>query len=404
MERVAAANAEAIAALPPGGTAVVPAGVRELDPYLDRDDLEIRRFGPEEVELDDGHGTFHLDGHAIELELPFTQRHQAVNTLAALHAYAALGLPLERVGDGVPDIALSPWRGEELPLPGRRVRHQRRVQREPGLHARRARASRRARRRGAGRSRSWARWRSWAKRQAAFHLHIGALCEGARSRGRRRGRGRARIRPRRLGPDAEHAVEAARTAVEPGDAVLVKASRAVGLEGIAERDSELRRGMVPVLIAGLLAMVAAIVIGPKFIERLRARDLGQQIRAEGPASHAVKQGTPTMGGVLIVGSAVIPFLVLSQYTTEALTVLFITLGCAAIGFADDYLKLRRQALARACRGRWKMVSPRRDHGRAALLLRETAGFDTSLYIPVAGWTSISASSTTRSSSSSSPAR
>ena len=53
VEQVAAANAEAIAALPPGGTAVVPAGARELDPHLDRDDIEIRRFGPEEVELDE---------------------------------------------------------------------------------------------------------------------------------------------------------------------------------------------------------------------------------------------------------------------------------------------------------------------------------------------------------------
>ena len=94
--------------------------------------------------------------------------------------------------------------------------------------------------------------------------------------------------------------------------------------------------MVPVLIAGLLAMVAAVVIGPKFIETLRARNLGQQIREEGPKSHVVKQGTPTMGGLLIVGSAVLPFLALSKYTAEALTVLFVTLGCAAIGFADDY--------------------------------------------------------------------
>ena len=72
--------------------------------------------------------------------------------------------------------------------------------------------------------------------------------------------------------------------------------------------------MVPVLIAGLLAMVAAVVIGPKFIEVLRTRNLGQQIRAEGPAAHVVKQGTPTMGGLLIIASAVFPFLALSQYT------------------------------------------------------------------------------------------
>jgi phospho-N-acetylmuramoyl-pentapeptide-transferase len=142
--------------------------------------------------------------------------------------------------------------------------------------------------------------------------------------------------------------------------------------------------MVPVLIAGLLAMVAAVVIGPKFIERLRARNLGQQIRAEGPATHAVKQGTPTMGGLLIVGAAVIPFLAVSQYTTEGLTVLFITLGCAVIGFADDYLKVhRRRSLGLA--GRWKMAALVAVTVIAALLLRETASFDTSLYVPVVSW-------------------
>jgi UDP-N-acetylmuramoyl-tripeptide--D-alanyl-D-alanine ligase len=111
VERVAEANAEAIAALPSGGTAVVPAGVRELEPHLQRDDLEIRRFGPDDVELENGSGTFRLGGRVVELELPFTQRHQTVNTLAALHAYDALGLPLERAGAGVADIAFSPWRG-----------------------------------------------------------------------------------------------------------------------------------------------------------------------------------------------------------------------------------------------------------------------------------------------------
>ena len=142
--------------------------------------------------------------------------------------------------------------------------------------------------------------------------------------------------------------------------------------------------MVPVLIAGLLAMVAAVVIGPKFIEMLRARNLGQQIRAEGPAAHVVKQGTPTMGGLLIIASAVLPFLVLSQYTTEALTVLFIMLGCAAIGFGDDYLKLRRRH-SLGLPGRWKMVLLLAVTAGAALLLQETQSFTTSIYVPVAGW-------------------
>ncbi len=118
VEQVAAANAEAIAALPPGGTAVVPAAARELDPYLGRRDIEIRRFGAADLDVEDGRARFSLDDRVLELELPFTQRHQALNTLAALHAYAALGLPLERAAEGVAGIALSPWRGEELLLPG----------------------------------------------------------------------------------------------------------------------------------------------------------------------------------------------------------------------------------------------------------------------------------------------
>jgi phospho-N-acetylmuramoyl-pentapeptide-transferase len=142
--------------------------------------------------------------------------------------------------------------------------------------------------------------------------------------------------------------------------------------------------MVSVLIAGLLAMVAAIVIGPKFIEMLRARNLGQQIRAEGPAAHVVKQGTPTMGGLLFVTCAVVPFLALSQHTAEGLTVLFVTVGCAAIGFADDYLKLRRRH-SLGLPGRWKMVLLVAVTVGAALLLQRSELFETSFYVPVVGW-------------------
>ena len=143
--------------------------------------------------------------------------------------------------------------------------------------------------------------------------------------------------------------------------------------------------MIPVLIAGLLAMVAGVVIGPKFIEVLRTRNLGQQIRAEGPATHLVKQGTPTMGGLLIIASAVFPFLVLSQYTAEGLTVLFIVLGCALIGFTDDYLKIRRRH-SLGLPGRWKMVGLAVVTVVAALMLNESASFTTDVYVPVAGWT------------------
>src|SRR5207342_774863 len=128
-----------------------------------------------------------------------------------------------------------------------------------------------------------------------------------------------------------------RLAEESGDAILVKppvrwASKAF------QRRSRTGMTMVRVLIAGLAAMVLAIVIGPFFIEWLRRSGVGQQIREEGPARHIVKQGTPTMGGLLILATAVVPFLVLSKYTMPGLALLFLTLGCAAIGFTDDFLK------------------------------------------------------------------
>jgi phospho-N-acetylmuramoyl-pentapeptide-transferase len=91
-----------------------------------------------------------------------------------------------------------------------------------------------------------------------------------------------------------------------------------------------------------------------------------------------------MGGLLIVGCAVLPFLALSKYTTEALTVLFVTLGCAAIGFSDDYLKLRRRH-SLGLPGRWKMVLLVAVTVGAAILLNQTASFNTAVYVPVVGW-------------------
>ncbi|MFQ5426661.1 MAG: phospho-N-acetylmuramoyl-pentapeptide-transferase, partial [Gaiellales bacterium] len=112
--------------------------------------------------------------------------------------------------------------------------------------------------------------------------------------------------------------------------------------------------MVEVLLSGILAMVISILLGPKFIEFLRSNEFGQQIREEGPQAHQAKQGTPTMGGLLIMVSMAIPFLIFSNRTVQGLTVFFVTLASAAIGFADDWTKLtRRRSLGLS--GRWKMV-------------------------------------------------
>ena len=86
--------------------------------------------------------------------------------------------------------------------------------------------------------------------------------------------------------------------------------------------------MVRVLFAGLVAMVIAVAVGPTFIDWLRRRSIGQQIRAEGPAHHMVKQGTPTMGGLLILLAALVPAFAVSLYTVPGLTILLATIACS----------------------------------------------------------------------------
>jgi phospho-N-acetylmuramoyl-pentapeptide-transferase len=100
--------------------------------------------------------------------------------------------------------------------------------------------------------------------------------------------------------------------------------------------------MSRVLVAALVALIITILAGPVFIDFLRRHEFGQQIREEGPEHHSVKQGTPTMGGLLIVLAAAIAFLATSDYTLPALTVFGTAMACGAIGFLDDLTKLRHQ--------------------------------------------------------------
>jgi phospho-N-acetylmuramoyl-pentapeptide-transferase len=140
--------------------------------------------------------------------------------------------------------------------------------------------------------------------------------------------------------------------------------------------------MVRVFLAGLIAMVFSVVTGPKFIEFLRRNELGQPIREEGPAGHVVKQGTPVMGGLLILLCALLPFLALSKFTLPALTVLFLTVACGAIGFADDFIKLRhRRSLGLA--GRWKLLLLAAITVVVGFAVHAQDHLDTSIYLPIA---------------------
>jgi phospho-N-acetylmuramoyl-pentapeptide-transferase len=91
----------------------------------------------------------------------------------------------------------------------------------------------------------------------------------------------------------------------------------------------------------MAAMLITIFLGPRFIEFLRIREFGQHIREEGPEGHLEKAGTPTMGGLLIFLGLTIPYLVLSDRDASSLAVWGVALVSAAVGFADDAIKLAK---------------------------------------------------------------
>jgi phospho-N-acetylmuramoyl-pentapeptide-transferase len=141
--------------------------------------------------------------------------------------------------------------------------------------------------------------------------------------------------------------------------------------------------MARVLVAALVAMIIAILSGPTFISFLRRNEFGQHIREEGLQHHAGKQGTPTMGGLLILIAATFAFLPLSDFTLPALTIFGTAIACGAVGFLDDYLKLRRQR-SLGLRGRWKMAY--------LILIAVAVGFAAhhqhlshSVFVPIGDW-------------------
>ncbi|MGI8715249.1 MAG: phospho-N-acetylmuramoyl-pentapeptide-transferase [Solirubrobacteraceae bacterium] len=109
-----------------------------------------------------------------------------------------------------------------------------------------------------------------------------------------------------------------------------------------------------ILLAGTASLLMCLFLSPKFIEFLRRREFGQNIREEGPQGHKAKAGTPTMGGIIIFASITIPYLLLSRRDWQSLGVFGVAVCCALLGFADDYTKIvRRRSLG--LRARTKLV-------------------------------------------------
>lgn len=250
VEAVAAEEAALIACLPPGAPIVLPADAELLAPYR-RGDLDEWRFGLEadadvyplswRPTADRTGAAFAVRGERVALATNLHHPHHRLTLAAALAAYAALGLPLDQAGDGAATIELSPWRGQEQPLPGGGLLINDAYNANPlsltaALHALAAR-------RGSGRTVAVlgemaelgpdsSRWHAHTGRLAArlgldLLVAVGpaalAYLDGATGR----------LESRWL-PDTDTAAHTLPSILHPGDVVLLKGSRSAGLEQLAD--------------------------------------------------------------------------------------------------------------------------------------------------------------------------
>jgi UDP-N-acetylmuramoyl-tripeptide--D-alanyl-D-alanine ligase len=237
VERVAEAKAELLAGVE---VAIVPD-----EPLLDRFvPPGARRFSDADVlEFAGGHGVFRVGDETVELDVPLRARHQALNVLAALHAYVALGLPLGDVQEGAAQIELSRLRGEELPLAGGGVLINDCYNANPvSMRAALAHLVERA---GSGRSVAvLGDMAELGPDAPTFHREVGAVAAelgidelvavGELARGYVDGADGVASRWVATVPEG---IAVVNEVVRPGDTVLLKASRAIGLEAVAENIS-----------------------------------------------------------------------------------------------------------------------------------------------------------------------
>jgi phospho-N-acetylmuramoyl-pentapeptide-transferase len=149
-----------------------------------------------------------------------------------------------------------------------------------------------------------------------------------------------------------------------------------------------------ILIGGTASMAMCLFLSPRFIEMLRRREFGQNIREEGPEGHKTKAGTPTMGGIIIFAAIIVPYLALSHRDWSSLGVFIVALACALLGFADDYTKIiKRRSLGLRARsklvvtvlisiGLWLMATRLANIGSSVPLRFVNASIDFGPFFPV----------------------
>ena len=107
--------------------------------------------------------------------------------------------------------------------------------------------------------------------------------------------------------------------------------------------------------AAINALLISFLLGPKIIRTLHNHHIGESIRENGPSSHYLKEGTPTMGGIIIILSIILPTILWSKYDNMHVWIISIaTLLMAMVGFIDDYLKIVKK-LSKGLIARYKLI-------------------------------------------------
>src|SRR5271168_3267138 len=109
------------------------------------------------------------------------------------------------------------------------------------------------------------------------------------------------------------------------------------------------------IAATVTAMLLSFVLAPWFIRELQKKQIGQVVRSDGPATHFAKQGTPTMGGALILLSVLLPTIFwCDPHNVFVWATTAVTAGYGVIGYLDDYLKIKLKN-PRGVPGRYKLL-------------------------------------------------
>lgn len=135
------------------------------------------------------------------------------------------------------------------------------------------------------------------------------------------------------------------------------------------------------IFATITAIVICFVIGPWLIRKLHALQIDQPIREDGPGSHLLKKGTPTMGGILVIFAVVISTLLWTNLTVDYVwLVLMVTIGFGLIGFMDDYRKLVNEN-AHGIPGKVRLAGEIVIALFVSIILYRKAGFTSNVTIP-----------------------